>query len=68
MYFLERKEAHALPNILGNHQFPVHTYRWKAVAICETEEPLLALIPPGREKEYRVTTNNPEEQKTTEKE
>ena len=61
MYFLERKEPYAQPNILGNHSFPVHTYRWKAVAACETKEPLQTMIPPNRAADYRIISNNPEE-------
>lgn len=40
MYVLERKEAIARPNILGNCSFPVHTYRWKQICMCEEKEPL----------------------------
>lgn len=27
-YRLQCKEPYAIPNILGNHSFPVHSYRW----------------------------------------
>lgn len=59
MYFLERKENYSMPNVLGNRSFPVKTWRWKQVAVCEEKEPLKELIPKGKEKEYRVTSNNP---------
>ena len=60
MYFLERKEAYAMPNILGNHSMPVHTYRWKQLYACEKKEPLVDLIPKGVEaKEYRIISNEP---------
>lgn len=31
-YRLQRKEPYAMPNILGGHSMPVHTYRWVDVA------------------------------------
>lgn len=34
MFFLERKEPVAMPNVLGNTSQPVHTYRWKAIYTC----------------------------------
>ena len=61
MYFLERKENYSMPNVLGNHSFPVKTWKWKQVAVCEEKEPLKKLIPKGKEKEYRVISNNPDE-------
>ena len=57
MFFLERKENCTLPNILGNHSFPVHTWQWKQVAICEEKEPLEGMIPAGKEKHYRIINN-----------
>ena len=30
-YRLQRKEPYSMPNILGNHSMPVHTYRWKEI-------------------------------------
>ncbi len=57
MFFLERKEPCVMPNILGNHSFPVPTWRWKQVAVCEEKEPLEAMIPAGQEKEYRIISN-----------
>lgn len=59
MYFLERKTRVALPNVLGNHNFPVHTYQWKQVAACEKKGPLEAMIPAGSQ-EHRIVSNNPE--------
>ena len=57
MYFLERKEPYAMPNILGNHSMPVHTYRWKAIAVCEEREPLEELLKSKDGKKYRITSN-----------
>ena len=31
-YRLQHKERYVLPNILGNHSFPVYTYHWKDIA------------------------------------
>ena len=57
MYFLERKEPHVMPNILGNRSFPVHTHRWKAIAICEEREPLEEALS-GMDKEtHRIISN-----------
>lgn len=61
MYFLERKESYAMPNILGNHSFPVHTYRWKAIAMCEEKEPLEEEMKNLDPKNYRITSNKVEE-------
>ena len=44
MFFLERKEPVAMPNILGNTSQPVHTYRWKAIYTCPERWPLEALL------------------------
>lgn len=60
MYFLERKEPYVLPNILGNRSFPVHTYRWKTIAMCEEKEPLEKELMKLDRKIYRITSNNPE--------
>ena len=57
MYFLEVKEPYAMPNILGNHSFPVHTYRWKAVAACKEREPLEEELKTLDSKRYRITSN-----------
>lgn len=57
MFFLERKEPYAMPNILGNHSFPVHSWRWRQVAVCAEREPLERMIPPSKEKEYRIIDN-----------
>ena len=59
MYFLERKERCALPNILGNKSFPVPTWQWKQVAVCEEKEPLETLV---INENYRIISNNPDEE------
>lgn len=64
MYFLERKENISRPNVLGNCSFPVHTYRWKQMAICEKREPLekiVSSVPDKDQKNYRIISNNLEE-------
>jgi len=63
MFFLERKEPYSMPNILGNHSFPVPTWRWKQVAVCREKEPLQALIPKGKESDYRIISNEQDEKK-----
>lgn len=34
-YRLQRKESYAMPNVLGNHNFPVYTYRWVDIAVSD---------------------------------
>jgi hypothetical protein len=64
MYFLERKEPYTLPNILGNCSFPVHTYRWKAIAMCEEKYPLLKELSKLNPDKYRITTNEPDKERS----
>lgn len=62
MYFLERKEPYTMPNILGGHSMPVHTYRWKQIAVCEQREPLDEEIKQMKNKnDYRIISNIVEE-------
>ena len=49
---LQKKEAIARPNILGNHSFPVHTYRWRDIAMSESIDELLKILPDN--KDYRI--------------
>lgn len=63
MYFLEHKEPYAMPNILGNHSFPVHTYRWRTIAVSEEKYALENLIPTDKRREYRVICNEPEKER-----
>lgn len=51
-YRLQRKEAYAMPNTLGNHSFPVHTYRWKDVAASDDRAALEELMPNSMD--YRI--------------
>lgn len=44
-YRLQRKEAVAKPNIIGNHSFPVHTSRWKDIAMSNNKEELIKIMP-----------------------
>lgn len=57
MYFLERKEPYAMPNILGNCSFPVATFRWKIIAKCEEKAPLEDIIKEMDTKTHRITSN-----------
>lgn len=61
MYFLEHKEPYAMPNILGGHSMPVHTYRWKAIAACEEKQPLQDILNNSDKSKYRITNNQKEE-------
>ena len=49
---LQKKEAIARPNILGNCSFPVHTYRWRDIAMSESIDELLKIMPDN--KDYRI--------------
>lgn len=51
-YRLQRKESIALPNILGNHSFPVYTFRWKDIAASDDRAALEKLMP--NDKDYRI--------------
>ena len=61
MFFLERKEPVAIPNVLGNTSQPVHTYRWKAIYTCPERWPLGALLRHMDPKTHRITSNSPAE-------
>lgn len=39
-YRLQHKEPCSMPNILGNHSFPVPTYRWVDIAVSNDIEVL----------------------------
>ncbi len=56
-YRLQRKEAYAMPNILGNRSFPVHTYRWKDIAASDDRAALEKLMP--NSKDYRIEDTRP---------
>lgn len=51
-YRLQRKEPWAMPNILGNHSFPVYTYRWVDIAASDSREALEEIRPKGND--YRI--------------
>lgn len=61
MFFLERRESVARPNILGGHSFPVHTHRWKAIYTCPERWPLEEILAKLDKQNYRITSNQPEE-------
>lgn len=54
MYFLEHKEPYAMPNVLGNHSFPVHTYRWPTIAVSEEKYALENLKSSKRRFSYGI--------------
>ena len=58
-YRLQRKEAYAMRNILGNRSFPVHTYRWKDIAASDDRAALEKLMP--NYKDYRIEDTRPNE-------
>lgn len=51
-YRLQRKESCVMPNILGNHSMPVHTYRWKDIAVSSDFEELKKHLP--NDANYRI--------------
>lgn len=51
-YRLQRKEPYSMPNILGNHSFPVKTYRWKDIAISNDRAALEKMMP--NDEYYRI--------------
>ena len=51
-YRLQRKEPYTMPNILGNHSMPVHTYRWKDIAASSSFEELKKHLPNSLD--YRI--------------
>ena len=59
MYFLERREPVSMPCVIGNANFPLPTYRWKAIATCKEKEPLEEILSTLDRKNYRITDNNP---------
>lgn len=57
MFFIERKEPYVLPNILGNHSMPVHTFRWKIIAKCEERQPLEKALKNMDSRTHRIISN-----------
>lgn len=51
-YRLQRKEPYAMANILGNHSMPVHSYRWKDIAVSSNLEELKKHLP--NDPNYRI--------------
>ena len=41
-----------MPNVLGNHSFPVYTYCWKDIAVSDDLMALKRLMP--NDKDYRI--------------
>lgn len=61
-YRLQHKEQYVLPNILGNHNFPVYTFRWKDIAISDDKRALenMAL----NSVDYRIIDTEPPKEET----
>lgn len=58
-YRLQVKEQVAKPNILGNCNFPVYTYRWKDIYASDSKAELEKILPRGNE--YRIVDTRPYE-------
>lgn len=56
-YRLQRKETVALPNILGNHSFPVYTFRWRDIAASDDYAALEEIMP--NTKDFRIEDTRP---------
>lgn len=56
-YRLQRKEPFVMPNILGNASQPVHTYRWKDIAMSDSREALEECVKDWTN--YRIEDTNP---------
>lgn len=56
-YRLQVMETVALPNILGNHSFPVYTYRWKDIYASDSKAELEKILPKGNK--YRIEDTRP---------
>ena len=58
-YRLQYREHVARPNVLGNHSFPVHTYRWKDIAASDDRAALEKIMP--NDKDDRIVDTRPNE-------
>jgi hypothetical protein len=58
-YRLQRREQAVMPNVLGNHSFPVYTYRWRDIAASDDKAELANLMPAGNG--YRIEDTRPQE-------
>ena len=58
-YRLQRKEPYTMANILGNHSFPVHTYRWVDIAVSSDLQELMNIKP--NDENYRIEDTQPYE-------
>lgn len=65
-YRLQVKETVARPNILGNCNFPVYTYRWKDIYASDSKAELERILPKGSE--YRIEDTRPYEAESEDKE
>lgn len=62
MYYLERKVPISMSCIIGNHSFPLPTYRWKAIATCEECRPLEDMLQHMDHETHRIISNQPEQE------
>lgn len=54
-YRLQHKEQYVKPNVLGNHNFPVYTYRWVDIAVSGDLDALSAAFAEElKSKDYRI--------------
>lgn len=54
-YRLQRKEAYAIANVIGNRSMPVHTYRWKDIMASGDRAALVEILLSTRgPEEYRI--------------
>ena len=60
-YRLQRKEPISRPCIIGNHSYPLPTYRWKDIAVSNNKAALEAGITDWGK--YRVIDTQPESPK-----
>ena len=56
-YRLQRKQQYVLPNVLGNHSFPVYTFRWKDIAMSDDKRALEDMALNGAD--YRIIDTEP---------
>ena len=57
-YRLQKKEQYIFPNVLGNHNYPVYSYRWSDIAVSDDKNSLSeymnALKKNNPKSEYRI--------------
>jgi len=59
IYVLQRYEPYAMKNILGGTSQPVHTFRWKDIAISDSIDSIEKIKPQNNERfNYRIEKRN----------